>query len=106
MGNTLAIDGMIDQLKWLDKDIPDYIDESPLKQSESADQICREHATNLEFLEHQFMDDECSYSEWNLCSLANIAYISLNAPEPYRSKAEEMRLGFIEWYRSNHPMTQ
>jgi hypothetical protein len=99
MGNTQALD----QLKWLDKDIPDYIDEPPLKQSESADLVCKEHTTDVEWLEKHFSDEsEDEFEGWNLCSLANVAYISLNSPEPYCSIAEGMRLKFINWYKSNH----
>jgi hypothetical protein len=105
MGNTLEVAGTVDQLQWMNRDISNYIDESPLKQSESADLVCKGNATDLEFLERQMGSRSTQHSEdkfdrWNLCSLANTAYLSLNSPEPYCSRAEESRSRFVDWYKS------
>lgn len=71
-----------------------------------ADIICRNNATNLEFLEQQFTDEQLDRDPTsrtlNPTSMGNVAYIIINSPEPYKEKAKIMLDKIIELDKKNY----
>jgi hypothetical protein len=72
------------------------------EQAKFADETCRETCKNECFLKIQFSEisrilPKKSFLFFNKTSLANLALITLESPEPYRTKAQNIMLSFKKW---------
>ena len=71
--------------------------------SSYVDPVCVSRCTDLEFLKDQInknKDGEECFSKWNISSLGNVAYLSLNAPCPYNQYYSNLLKSFKNWKKN------
>lgn len=71
-----------------------------------ADAVCRKYASDINFLNNQFSDEEMAKTDhkmenMNPTSFGNIAYIIVNSPSPYKDRAQKMLDSMVELYKIN-----
>lgn len=68
------------------------------QQSQYADVVCVENASDFEFADDQSECDYTTFKRWNVGSLGNASYMSLHAPTTeLRARYEAHRQRYIQW---------
>jgi hypothetical protein len=103
----IGVNQMYHQMMNNDPEWSQLLEMTAEQQAEYADHICKQHATNKEFLRNQIVQSRNNsnadedFAGWNRTSLANIAYLAIHAPNPFRGYYVALRTKFIAWKRQN-----